>query len=123
MLRKRVTGFVDSAEGTALFDCCEQVCGWMLTPGNEPHCPILFLYSKMDRIIRAASVKAYVQQLRDAEAKAIATGGDIKERVIKEHEFPLGQHVVCFWSAAAAYRAQATSFVRECMGAGVASGE
>jgi hypothetical protein len=90
-----------------------QVYSWMKIPANEPPCPILFLYSKMDRIIRAASVKDYVEALRASDAASVAAGGEA--RLIRDHQFPLGQHVVCFWTAAVAYKAQVGAFIRQCL--------
>ena len=61
--------------------------------------PALFLYSRMDRIIRASSVQAYIARLR----KAAAASG--VARSIEDHQFPLGQHVACFWMSGAECRA------------------
>ena len=109
VLKERVTEFIRSRMGTALFDCCESVVAWMLCPGNEPPSPVLFLYSRMDRIIRASSVQAYIARLREAAA----TSGTA--RSIDEHQFPLGQHVACFWMSAAKYCASVEALVRSRM--------
>ena len=73
---------------------------------NEPLSPVLFLYSRMDRIIRASSVRAYVARLRDAAAAAGSP------RRIEEHQFPLGQHVACFWTSSAKYGTEVEALVR-----------
>jgi hypothetical protein len=85
----------------------------MQTQGNEPPTPILFLYSRTDRIVRAASVEAWVEHLREESEYEAELHGEM--RVIQAHEFPRGQHVAIFWTEFDTYREKASAFIQECL--------